>query len=79
VPKVRVVSAPPGPLASPLLTYKLPAGVESRALQLRLMQTHDVVVKVVPAQWLSGHRISTHLFNSDDDVEKLVRALKAEL
>jgi selenocysteine lyase/cysteine desulfurase len=79
VPKIRVVSAPPGPLASPLLTYKLPAGVESRALQLRLMQTHNVVVKVVPAQWLSGQRISTHLFNSADDVDKLVGGLKAEL
>jgi selenocysteine lyase/cysteine desulfurase len=79
VQRIRIVSAPPGPLASPLLTYELPPGVESRALQLRLMQAYKVVVKIVPAQWLNGQRISTHLFNSADDVDKLVVALKAEL
>jgi selenocysteine lyase/cysteine desulfurase len=79
VPRIQVVSPPAGPLASPLLTYRLPEGVDSRALQLRLMQAHDVVVKVVPKQWLNGHRVSTHLFNSADDLDKLVRALKAEL
>lgn len=37
------------------------------------------VHKVVPPQWLNDHPISTHLFNSRRDVEKLVEALKAEL
>jgi selenocysteine lyase/cysteine desulfurase len=79
VPKLTVLSAPPGPLASPLVTYRLPDGVPSRALQVRLMETHSVVVKVVPAQWFNGQRISTHLFNSEDDVDKLVAALRTEL
>jgi selenocysteine lyase/cysteine desulfurase len=79
VPKLTVVSAPPGPLASPLVTYRLPDGIPSRALQVRLMETHNVVVKVVPAQWFNGQRISTHLFNSEDDVDELVAALRTEL
>jgi selenocysteine lyase/cysteine desulfurase len=79
VPRISVVSAPPGPLASPLLTYKLPEGVDSHALYERLMDKHGVMVKVVPKQWLNGQRLSTHLFNSDDDVAKLVEALRAEL
>ena len=79
VPKVRVVSPPPGPLASPLLTYVLPEEVKGRALYERLLENHRVVVKVVPSNWLNGHRISTHLFNTERDLEALVSALKQEL
>jgi selenocysteine lyase/cysteine desulfurase len=38
-----------------------------------------VVVKVVPKQWLNGNRISTHPFNTERDVEKLVGSLRVEL
>lgn len=79
VPQVRVVSPPPGPLASPLVTYVLPDGVKSDVLYQRLADRHHVVVKVVPGQWLNGHRISTHLFNSAEDVDALVSALRTEL
>lgn len=79
VPSLRIVSPPPGPLASPLVTYELPAMVDSKAVQVRLMERHGVVVKVVPRQWLNGNRISTHLFNSEGDGEALLQALKAEL
>lgn len=79
VPKIRVVSAPPGPLASPLLTYELPSNVHAGGLQQRLLQQHHVLVKVVPADFLIGQRISTHLFNTERDVDALVTALKTEL
>ena len=79
VPRLRVVSPPPGPLASPLLTYELPDGVDSEALYARLLEKHGVVVKIVPKQWLNGNRISTHLFNSGRDAGKLLDALKVEL
>jgi selenocysteine lyase/cysteine desulfurase len=79
VPKLRVASAPAGPLASPLLTFALPEAVTSRALYERLLQEHKVVVKMVPTQWLNGNRISTHLFNTESDVDALVQALKREL
>jgi selenocysteine lyase/cysteine desulfurase len=79
VPKIEVVSAAPGPLASPLVTYRLPDGVESRAFQERMRQKHAIELKVVPKNWLNGNRVSTHLFNSEQDVDALVAALKAEL
>jgi len=79
VPQVRVVSAAPGPLASPLLTFALPDRITSRALYHRLLERHHVVVKMVPGQWLNGNRISTHLFNTEGDVDVLVEALKTEL
>lgn len=79
VPAVRLVSAAPGPLASPLLTYALPEKVSAGALHQRLMTRHRVEVKVVPGNFLNGQRISTHLFNTERDVDTLVAALRVEL
>jgi selenocysteine lyase/cysteine desulfurase len=79
VGQIRVVSPAAGPLASPLLTYILPDHVDTTALLLRMLRTHHVEVKGVPPEWLHGHRISTHLFNSEQDVDRLVAALHAEL
>ena len=79
VPTLRVVSAAPGPLASPLLTYSLPDAINADALHQRLREKHKVVVKVVPTNWFNGQRISTHLFNTERDVDALVKALRVEL
>ena len=79
VPKVRVVSAVPGPLASPLLSFALAPGIDSGALHQRLRQKHNIEVKVVPGNWFNGTRISTHLFNTEQDVDALVAALQEAL
>ena len=79
VPKLRVVSAPAGPLASPLLTFALPDDIKSDDLHKRLRDKHNVQLKVVPKNWLNGNRVSTHLFNTEQDVDALVAALRAEL
>lgn len=79
VPKLRVVSGGAGPLASPLLSYQLPPGLTSAALHQRLRERHAIEVKVVPGNWFNGNRISTHLFNTREHVEALIRALRAEL
>ena len=79
VPRIRVVSAPPGPLASPMLSYVLPDTIDAVTLHNAFRERHHVVVKVVPKNWFNGHRISTHLFNTEGDVDALVRALRAEL
>jgi selenocysteine lyase/cysteine desulfurase len=79
VPMVSIVSAAPGPLASPLLTFRLPDGVPSRTFQEKLLDTYKIAVKVVPSQWLNGTRLSLHLFNTEEDVSALVEALRKEL
>ncbi|MEP6619774.1 MAG: aminotransferase class V-fold PLP-dependent enzyme [bacterium] len=79
VPKLRVVSAPPGEFASPLLTYVLPDAIESGAFRKLLRDKYKVQLKVVPKNWLNGNRVSTHLFNTEQDVDALVAALRAEL
>ena len=79
VPKLRVVSAAPGPLASPLLTWELPAEVKSDEFYKRVRDRYNIELKVVPKNWLNGNRASTHLFNTEQDVDALVAALKREL
>jgi selenocysteine lyase/cysteine desulfurase len=79
VPKIRVVSAAPGPLASPLLAYTLPTDIESKAFRDRLFERYKIELKMVPKEWLNGNRVSTHLFNTESDVDALVSALKTEL
>jgi selenocysteine lyase/cysteine desulfurase len=76
---VEIVSAREPALASPLLSYRLPARVKALDLHNRLLGAHRVVVKVVPENWFNGQRISTHLFNTEDDVDRLVTALRREL
>lgn len=78
IPKLRVVSGGAGTTASPLLSYQLPPELTSGDLRARLRARHAIEVKVVPGQWFNGHRISTHLFNTPDDVDALARALRAE-
>jgi selenocysteine lyase/cysteine desulfurase len=79
VPTIRVVSAAPGPLTTPLLTYELPASINSGAFRHRLIDKYHIEVKAVPANFMNGHRISMHVFNTERDVETLVSALKTEL
>lgn len=79
VPKVQVMSAPPGAQATPMVTYTLPRGVSASALHGVLRTTHNIEVKVVPGNFLNGHRISTHLFNTEDEVERFVQVLASLL
>ncbi len=79
VPKLRVVSAPAGALASPLLTFTLPDELESGAFRIRLRDKHNIELKVVPKPWLNGLRVSTHLFNTEAEVDLLTAALRTEL
>ena len=79
VPRMRVVSAPAGPLASPLLTWELPADMKSDEFYKRIRDRYGIELKVVPKNWLNGNRASTHLFNTEKDVDALIAALKREL
>ncbi|HWP38117.1 MAG TPA: aminotransferase class V-fold PLP-dependent enzyme [Gemmatimonadales bacterium] len=79
LPQLEVVSPPPGPLATPLITFRLPEAIDSAVLVATLREKHGLVVKMVPKNWLNGIRISTHIFNSEQEIHRLIRALRAEL
>ena len=40
---------------------------------------HDIELKMVPKNWFNGIRASTHLFNTEQDVDTLIATLKNEL
>ena len=79
VPNIEIVSAREPGLTSPLLSYRLPDAIKAGDLRERLDVRHRVYVKIVPGNWFNGQRISTHLFNTEGDVDALVRALRVEL
>jgi selenocysteine lyase/cysteine desulfurase len=49
------------------------------ALRNRLFPGLHDVPKMVPKNWMNGIRDSTHLFNTNQDVDVLLAALKREL
>jgi selenocysteine lyase/cysteine desulfurase len=79
VPRLELVGPPPGPGNTPLVACRLPANIVARDLRIRLTEAHNVVVKSTEARWLNGLRLSPHLFNSEEDVDAAVAALRAEL
>jgi selenocysteine lyase/cysteine desulfurase len=79
LPRLTIVSPPPGPTATPIVTYRLPDMTDSDALVIALREKHHVIVKPVPKIWLNGIRISTHIFNSQRDIDQLTRALRVEV
>lgn len=78
VRQARIVSPPPGPTASPLLTVQLPDGVNPREFIGRMLEKHHVALTALPTL-PNGLRFSLHLFNSLQDVERAVEALRIEL
>ena len=79
IAKLTVVSAPAGPLATALVSFLLPAEIDSQALQTTLREKYSIMVKMVEKKWFNGLRISPHVFNTEADVDAVLRALRIEL
>ena len=79
IPKIEVVSAPPGPLATALVSFRLPDNIDSRALRNELLDKHKIVVKVGEKRWFNGNRISPHIFNTEAEVDAAVKAIRTLL
>jgi selenocysteine lyase/cysteine desulfurase len=79
VPGVTMASPPPGPLASGLVTVRLPDEIEARPLLIRMRERHGIIARAIPAEWFNGLRFSTHVFNTEAEIEAAAAALRAEL
>ena len=79
IPKLEVVSTPPGPLSTALVAARLPAGIDSRQVKDTLRQRHGVVVKMVEKRWFNGIRLSPHIFNTESDIDAALRAIRTVL
>jgi selenocysteine lyase/cysteine desulfurase len=77
--KIKIMSAPPGPLASPLVTFELPSTMDSHDFRLKLLNQYHISVKMVPKHWMNGIRISPHIFNTGKEVDKVLDVLQHEL
>ena len=79
IDKVRVLSAPPGPLATALVAFRLPDAVDSTKFRGALGSKHRVILKQTEKRWGNGMRISPHVFNTEADIDVALKAIAAEL
>ncbi|HEY0764048.1 MAG TPA: aminotransferase class V-fold PLP-dependent enzyme [Pyrinomonadaceae bacterium] len=79
VPKISLVSPPPGPLTSALVAFKLPDAVDSRAFRDLILKKYRIVIKVGEKRWFNGNRISPHVFNTESDIDMAIKAIRTEL
>lgn len=79
IAKVQVVSAPPGPLATALVAFRLPQALDSTAFRTVMRQKHKLVLKQTEKRWFNGMRISPHVFNTEADIDAALKAINSEL
>lgn len=79
IAKVQVVSAPPGPLATALVAFRLPKTVDSSAFRNAMRGKYNVVLKQTEKRWFNGMRISPHVFNTEPDIDAALQAIRSEL
>ncbi len=79
ISKIQVVSPPPGPLATPLVSFKLPDSIDGRAFRDLLLKKYGIVIKVGEKRWFNGNRISPHIFNTEADIDAAIKAIRTEL
>lgn len=79
IESIKVVSPELEELASPLVSVSLPDGVQNSTVAENLQSKHGVVVKVLSGPVRNGLRISTHVYNTRDDVERLCAGLRREI
>lgn len=78
-PRTTIASPPPGPLARGLVAVRLPDEIEARPLLVRLRERSGIVARAIPAEWFNGLRFSTHIFNTEAEIDAAMTALRAEL
>ena len=79
IPGLRLASAPPGAVATALVAAYLPDAIDSAAFRDVMRVKHQVIVKMAEKRWFNGFRLSPHVFNSAEDVERALAAIRAEL
>lgn len=77
IAKVRVSSAPSGPLATALIMFRLPDGVENMPFSAAIRDKHKVILRGVPR--FKGMRLSPHVFNTEADIDAALHAIRTEL
>lgn len=77
IPTLRLLTSTDPAMASGIVSAGLPESTPARDVAAALRE-RDIVVKVIPRPAYNGLRFSTHVYNSEADVDRLLAAL-AEL
>jgi selenocysteine lyase/cysteine desulfurase len=75
MPEVTMLSPEEGDLDTAMSTFKL-SNIGYRELNTYLGQEHKLRCRIVSERGLDGLRISTHLFNSKDDCDRVVAGVR---
>jgi selenocysteine lyase/cysteine desulfurase len=77
---LKLASAPPGDsMGTALVAAYLPDRMDSKAFRQAMHDRHKVVVKMAEKRWFNGFRLSPHLFNTEDDIDRALAAIRVEL
>jgi selenocysteine lyase/cysteine desulfurase len=80
MPQLTLASAAPGdPMGTALVAAYLPERVDSHAFRLAMHDRHGVVIKMAEKRWFNGFRLSPHMFNTEDEIDRALAAIQAEL
>ena len=80
VPNIKIVSPPPGPLASPMLTLLLAEKFPRQAFARMLLEKHNIAIRPTHKEFgFNGIRFSMHIFNTEKEVDRAANIMKREL
>jgi selenocysteine lyase/cysteine desulfurase len=77
--KLKIQSPPPGPMATPLLSCRLPEDMDAGKFSSLFLEKHKISFRAVHKKWFNGIRFSLHAFNTEGEVEKVIETVKKEL
>ena len=76
----KIVSPPPGPLASPMLTLLLPDKIKKEAFVKMLLDKHKLSIRPTHKEFgFNGIRFSMHVFNTASEVDRAADIARKEL
>jgi selenocysteine lyase/cysteine desulfurase len=79
-PNLTIVSPPPGPLASPMLTLLLADKFKRQAFVKMLLDKHKIAIRPThPEFGFNGVRFSMHFFNTEKEIDRAAEILHKEL
>jgi selenocysteine lyase/cysteine desulfurase len=76
VPEIRVASPADGVMSAPMVAFELEGERSASDVAGKLREDFGVEVKVLPVDVFNGIRVSTHVYNSEKDIEVLANGLK---
>jgi len=79
MPALELASPRPGPLSTALVAARIPDRIDSLALRKTMLGRHGIIIKMAEKRWFNGIRLSPHIFNDEEQVEKALAALRNEL